>query len=54
MSSYIKNLIIDDVKDLSFPVKQASSYTEKQYKMAMASRDKGVRVDDIDQYFDNL
>lgn len=54
LSAYIKNLIINDVRDVDAPVFQASARTEKSYKQALLERDRAVKVDDIDDFFDNL
>ena len=54
MASYIKNLIINDVKDVEYPVMQVSERTEQAYKKALKERDKAIEVTDIDTYFDSL
>ena len=56
MSSYVKNLIIDDVKDVDVPTFKMS---EKREKIALqALRDhrkvKTRKIDDIDEYLSNL
>jgi hypothetical protein len=32
LSAYVKNLIIDDVKDVEYPIYEASEQVEKSYK----------------------
>lgn len=54
LSSYIKNLIINDVKDMDYPVYQASAKIEESYQKAMEERDKAVAVKDIDAFFETL
>ncbi|NCN24135.1 MAG: hypothetical protein GW945_01425 [Candidatus Pacebacteria bacterium] len=54
LSAYIKNLIINDVRDVEVPIFKASARTEKSYKQALLERDQAVAVDDIDDFFDNL
>ncbi len=54
LSSYIKNLIIDDVKDMDYPVYQASAKTEESYKKALLERDRATEIKDVDEYFKTL
>lgn len=55
MASYVRNLIIDDVKEKEKnPTYQASKKIEKSYKMALADRDDALEVDDLDVYFKEL
>ena len=54
MSSYLKTLIINDVKDVDYPIYQASDKTEKSYKRAIKERDKATKVDNIDTFFNSL
>jgi len=54
LSSYVKNLIIDDVKDMDYPTFQASAKIEKSYKEALKERGQAVEITDIDKYFNNL
>ncbi|MEN8253669.1 MAG: hypothetical protein ABFQ62_04830 [Patescibacteria group bacterium] len=54
MSSYVKNLIIDDVKDVEYPVFQASKKTEEAYKKAIKERDQAIEVKNIDEFFASL
>lgn len=54
MAAYVKNLIIDDVKNIGYPVMKASTKTEDSYKKAMKERDQAIEVNNVDDYFDNL
>ncbi len=54
LSSYVKNLIINDVKDMDYPVYQVSKRTEEVYKKGLAERDQAIEVGDIDAYFKTL
>ena len=54
LSSYIKNLIINDVKDMDYPTYQASAKTEDSYKKAIQEQDKAVEVTDVDEFFKSL
>ncbi|MBU0978612.1 MAG: hypothetical protein ABIJ03_04385 [Patescibacteria group bacterium] len=54
LSAYVKNLIINDVRDIEYPVFQASSRTEKVYKNALQERSQAIEVGDINEYLANL
>lgn len=54
MSAYIKNLILNDVKDVEYPVRQASTRTEVAYRNALAERDDALELNDLDEYLDTL
>lgn len=54
LSSYIKNLILNDVKDMEYPIYQASRKTEASYQKALQERDQAAEVKDIDAFFDAL
>lgn len=54
LSSYIKNLIINDVKDMDYPTYQASSRTEQAYKKALEEKDSAIEINNIDQFFEGL
>lgn len=54
MSSYVKNLILSDVKETSYPIMKASEKTEESYKIAIRERNKAIKADDLDSFFDNL
>lgn len=56
MSAYVKNLIINDVKDVQYPVFEASDEVEKAYKEAKEAEKSGelIAVDNIDEFFNRL
>ena len=54
LSAYVRNLIIDDVKDLEYPVFNASKRTEESYKKAIEERENAVEVDNIEDFFDKI
>jgi hypothetical protein len=56
MASYIKNLVIDDVRDIDIPVFRMSEKTEKIALQAIEDYKKGKthEIGDIDKYLDNL
>ena len=56
MSSYVKNLIVDDVKDMNVPIYQASAKTEEAYEEAkrLEKSKKIVQVSNLEDFFNNL
>ncbi len=56
MSAYVKNLIINDVKDVPYPVFQASEEVEQAYKQAKLAEKKNALVNgsDLDKFFRSL
>ncbi len=54
LSSYIKNLILNDVKDMDFPVYQASKKTEASYQKAVQEKNEATEVKNINAFFDTL
>ncbi len=54
LSTYVKNLIINDVKDLDYPTYQASVQTEMAYRQARQDRPHAVVVGDVKQFFSDL
>lgn len=54
LSAYVKNLIINDVKDVDYPIFKASKSTEKSYKKAIEERGQAIKVDDVDDFLNNL
>jgi hypothetical protein len=54
LSSYIKNLIINDVKDMDYPIYQASTKTEDSYKKALQEKNNAVEVTNVDEFFKTL
>lgn len=47
LSAYVRNLIIDDVKDVGYPVFEASKSTELAYKKAKDDKDNAVELDEF-------
>lgn len=47
LSAYVRNLIIDDVKDVDYPIFEASKRVERSYKKAVQERGVAVEVDDM-------
>ena len=56
IAGYVKNLILNDIKEMDYPTYQASTSTEEAYKKALEEYDTGkiIKVDDIDKFFDEL
>ena len=54
LSTYVKHLILKDVADLAFPTFKASKQIEDSYEDAMKNRGGAVKVNDLDEFFDNL
>jgi len=56
MSAYVKNLIINDVKDVDYPVFQASKKTEDAYQQAKKAEKSGklIPADDLKKFLNNL
>ena len=56
LASYIRHLVINDVKDVDIPVFKMSEKTEKRGLQALKEHEEGktTKVDNIDEYFDNL
>jgi len=54
LSSYVKNLIINDVRDIAYPSFPTSDLMKKWYKQALKERNQAVEVGDLDEYFNNL
>ncbi|OGJ21900.1 MAG: hypothetical protein A2804_01685 [Candidatus Pacebacteria bacterium RIFCSPHIGHO2_01_FULL_46_10] len=50
LSLYVKNLILNDVKDMDIPVYTASKKLEKSYKKALRERRGAVEVNDTKKY----
>jgi hypothetical protein len=53
MSSYVKNLIVDDIKAMDAPIYQASNKTEEAYQQAKEDEKNGklIQVGDLDAFF---
>ena len=54
MSSYVKNLILNDVKQVDYPTYEASEATEVSYKKALKNKKSAVVVHDVGAYFKKL
>jgi hypothetical protein len=54
LSSYIRNLILNDVKDMDYPVHHASTMTEESYQNALRERSDALEVKDLDTFFKSL
>lgn len=57
IAAYVKNLIVNDVKDMDYPVFEASDATIKAYKVAMKNKDKAVTIrnaKELHEFFKNL
>ena len=56
VAGYIKNLILNDIKDMDYPTYQASKSTEEAHEKALQEYDAGktIKVNDIDKFFDEL
>ncbi len=56
LSAYVKNLIINDVKDIEYPIYTASDFTENAYKEARIAEKEGklVEVGNIEDFLANL
>jgi len=56
LASYIRHLVINDVKDIDIPVFRMSEKTEKRGLQALKEHEEGktTKLDNIDEYFDNL
>ncbi len=54
LSAYVKNLIINDVKDVEYPVFEASKSTEQSYAQALKERDRAIEVDDVETFLNTL
>lgn len=47
LSAYVRNLILNDVQDVEYPVYTASEATEKSYKAALEQKDSAVTMEDF-------
>lgn len=56
LASYVRHLIINDVKDIDIPVFKMSTKTEKKGLQALKDYEKGktTAVDNTDEFFDSL
>jgi predicted DNA-binding protein len=56
LASYVRHLVINDVKDVEIPVFEMSEKTERNGIKALREHKKGntTKIDDVDKYFDKL
>lgn len=54
MSSYVKNLIVDDIKDLAFSEQDASKQIEESYRNAIKNKKHSIKVTNLQETLDNL
>jgi len=54
LTAYIKHLIIEDVSDMAYPVFEPSERTIKKALKALKEKDKAIKIDNIEEYFNNL
>lgn len=54
LSSYVKNLILNDVKDRDYLVYQASKKAEESYQKAVQEKKEATDVKNINAFFDAL
>lgn len=58
LSAYIKNLVINDVKDEEYPIFKAAKVVDEAYQQSLVDEKNGqtvhVKPDDLDKFFDNL
>jgi len=54
MSGYVKHLIVNDAKDESYPVFQASKQVEQSYQKAMKHYDSARVVTNVTAFLDSL
>ncbi|MDD3888166.1 MAG: hypothetical protein PHN19_05405 [Patescibacteria group bacterium] len=54
MSSYVKNLIVDDIKDLALEEKVVSKQVENNYQEAIENKKQSIKVTNLKETLDNL
>lgn len=56
LASYVRHLVINDVRDIDVPVFKMSEETEKRGLQALKEHGEGktTKVTDVDKYFDSL
>jgi len=54
MSSYVKNLIVEDIKDLAFSEQDASNQVEESYQDAIKNKKHSIKVTNLQETLDNL
>ena len=54
MSSYVKNLIIDDIKETTFEEKLVSDQVEMAYEDAKKNKKQAIKIHKLQKTLDNL
>jgi len=54
LASYVKNLIVNDIRESEYPVRKVKKKVEKSYKKALQERDQAIEVGDIRTHFKSL
>ena len=54
MSSYVKNLIVEDIKDLAFSEQEASKQLEESFQDAIKNKKNAIKVTNLQKTLDNL
>lgn len=54
LSAYIKHLILNDVKDMEFPIFRASTRLETSYAKAQKEKAKAIEVHDVADFIAKL
>ena len=54
MSSYVKNLIIDDIKETNFEEKLVSDQVEMAYEEAKNNKKQAIKIHKLQKTLDNL
>lgn len=54
LSSYLRYLLLNEIKVEEYPVYEASDRTEKAVARAMKNKDKWVKVDNMKEFLNNL
>jgi len=54
MSSYVKNLIVEDIKDLAFSEQTASEQVETAFKEAIKNKKQAIKVQNLQETLESL
>jgi hypothetical protein len=54
MSSYVKNLIVEDIKDQALEEQQASKQVEEAYADALKYKKQAVKIKNLQETLDSL
>jgi hypothetical protein len=54
LSAYIKHLILNDVKDMEYPIYHASAQLEASYKKAQKEKEQAVEVTNVADFIAKL